>query len=549
MTEDLLRELRALRASFLERLPARLGDVAARWRQLLDGTPSPAAVRELLTQVHGLAGTAGSLGMAGLSQAARRMEAVLGELAESGSPPGAADRERMASALAAAEAGRAEAASESLPVARPESAAPASSEAGPGPVFVVDDDTEPAQELRLQLAHYGYDVRALASAEALERALDAEQPSAVLLDAGVAEGGPAGPDLVRRLRLNAGLAAPVLFVSARSDLQARLAAVRSGCAGYFTKPTSVAAVLETLDRLVRRGVEPYRVLVVDDEPEAAAFHATSLRNAGFVVETVTAPLEVMPQLVELRPDLILMDVYMPECSGPELAAVIRQEESFIGIPIVFLSSERDRMRQIAAMGQGGDDFFTKPVPIEQLIAAIAARAQRGRTLRSQMERDGLTRLLTHSRVVEQLEMTVRRAARQEATFAVAMLDVDGFKRVNDDHGHLAGDQVLKSLAFLLRQRLRMTDLIGRFGGDEFTVIMPDTGGRAAVETMDEVRRHFAAITHQRGEDEFVATLSCGVAEFPAARSAHALIMAADEALYVAKRRGRNRVVLAGEVGT
>jgi diguanylate cyclase (GGDEF)-like protein len=355
-----------------------------------------------------------------------------------------------------------------------------------------------------------------------------------------------GEEVATKVRDELGDDVPLVFVSNRSDIEARLDAVRSGCNSYFVKPVNYSDVLETLDRLTRSEPEPYRILIVDDEPDTAEFHSTNLEMAGLETVTVTDPLEVMSQLVEFQPDVILMDVYMPGCSGLELAMVIRQEETFVGVPIVFLSRETDRMKQIAALGEGGDDFFTKPVQPDQLVPAVSARAQRGRTLRLFMEKDGLTGLFRHSRIIEQLEVAVRRADRQNGRLAVAMLDIDGFKEVNDEHGHLVGDQVLKALAYLLPQRLRMSDVLGRFGGDEYIVVLPDTDGVAAMEKMDDIRRNFAAIDHDTGQGSFSVTLSCGVAEFPAALTSHELIAAADETLYRAKRGGRDRVLLAGK---
>jgi diguanylate cyclase (GGDEF)-like protein len=243
-----------------------------------------------------------------------------------------------------------------------------------------------------------------------------------------------------------------------------------------------------------------------------------------------------------------MDVYIPGCSGLELATVIRQQEAFIGVPIVFLSRETDRAKQIAALASGADDFLSKPVPPEQLVPVVSTRAQRGRNLRRLMEKDGLTGLFRHSCSIEQLEVAVRRADRQHGRLAVAMLDIDGFNEVNEKHGRLVGDQVLKVLAQLLRQRLRMSDIVGRFGGDQYVVVLPDTDGAAAVEKMDEVRRCFAAIPHDSDRETFSTTLSCGVAEFPSSLTSHELITAADEALERAKRGGRNRVVRSGRGG-
>jgi len=548
--DQLEKELRRLRANFLDKLPGRLQALVEEWNALQGEGWSQDGARALHRSVHGLIGTAGSLGFSKMAKTARRLERRLVAMLEGTQLP---TPEVSAEVIEWFERMGEDATAQAQQVVDPSSFENVAEWGAPvfeprNLIVVVEQEDPFARELAHQLGHFGFELQMFKKIDDLVADGVERRPAAVIMDLSSPDGDLLGEEVATKVRDELGDDVPLVFVSNRSDIEARLDAVRSGCNSYFVKPVNYSDVLETLDRLTRSEPEPYRILIVDDEPDTAEFHSTNLEMAGLETVTVTEPLEVMSQLVEFQPDVILMDVYMPGCSGLELAMVIRQEEAFVGVPIVFLSRETDRMKQIAALGEGGDDFFTKPVQPDQLVPAVSARAQRGRTLRLFMEKDGLTGLFRHSRIIEQLEVAVRRADRQNGRLAVAMLDIDGFKEVNDEHGHLVGDQVLKALAYLLRQRLRMSDVLGRFGGDEYIVILPDTDGVAALEKMDDIRLNFAAIDHDTGQGSFSVTLSCGVAEFPAALTSHELIAAADETLYRAKRGGRDRVLLAGKTG-
>ncbi len=538
-------ELERLRSGFLERFPERLRNLRSEWAALCDDWDEEQA-RALHRAIHGLVGTSGSMGLPAVSAAARRLERWLVELLESGGPPDEAACVRaveLFETLADSPSADSDAGEPREDGYRPPVLAP---QLEPRNLIVVVELAGPfAHELELRLGYFGFELEMVERVEDLSSPDEPRRPAAVILDLSSPAGLQGAAGAASRVREAFGADVPIVFISQRSDIWARLEAVRAGCSGYFVKPVNFSDVVTTLDRVTRSEPEPFRILIVDDEAEAAQYAALNLSAAGLETSVVTDPLEVTSQLVEFRPDVILMDVYMPHCSGSELAAVIRQEEAFVGIPIVFLSCETDRMKQIAALGEGGDDFFTKPVPPDELVAAVVARARRGRALRHLLERDGLTGLYTHSRIIEQLEAAVRRADRRHDNLAVAMLDIDGFKAINDSYGHLIGDQVLKSLAQLLRQRLRLSDVLGRFGGDEYLILLPDTSGAAALAKMDDIRRNFAAVNHDAGNGSFSVTLSGGVAEFPDSVSGHELIADADEALYLAKKSGRNRIVLAG----
>ena len=160
-----------------------------------------------------------------------------------------------------------------------------------------------------------------------------------------------------------------------------------------------------------------------------------------------------------------------------------------------------------------------------------------------MALDGLTGLLNHTHLKAQLETEVVRAKRLRGKLAFAMIDIDNFHTINAHYGHPAGDRVIQSLASLLQQRLRRTDVVGRYGGEEFAVILGDVDGETAERILNELRENFAQIIHHADGSEFQVTFSCGIGVFPEQDTVSALNMATDKALYTAKQQGRNQVVL------
>ncbi len=252
----------------------------------------------------------------------------------------------------------------------------------------------------------------------------------------------------------------------------------------------------------------------------------------------------MNTINEFSPELILMDLYMPQCGGNELAELIRQQETYIGTPIVFLSAENNIEKQLSAMQHGADDFLTKPIITNHLVAAVSSRADRFRKLRSLMFKDSLTGLYNHTTMAEILTRELDRATRSGGNISYAMIDIDHFKTVNDSYGHAAGDNVIKALSRLLRQRLRKSDYVGRYGGEEFAVIMPDTDAITAVKVIEDIRTSFAELKQLVGSHEVFCTFSAGVADRSNSDTLGSLAIAADRALYQAKQQGRNRIVSA-----
>ena len=536
-------QLRTLREAFTQGIPARIAELEKAWT---DPNRDDASRVALLRQLaHRLGGTAGTFGFTPLAEAAQELES----LARAHSLAEGAQSEALRSLLEEHLLLLRQAGEDAL---QPYPLVPGTALAAPleaeGPSVAEAFLLHPGPERPdwvTQLSAFGFPCREFQDWATFAAALQAATPPVAVIDDAALPGSPTAPGPLLELQTTRRRAVPLIMLSDWPDLESRVHAVRAGSRAYLPKPPDILALVEAVEAHSQQTQNnPLTVLVVEDDPLQANHHATLLRSAGMNALVENDPLRVMEPLVDGRPDLVLMDLYMPGCTGIELAAAIRQQEAFVGIPIVFLSQERVRTLQWEAMRQGGDDFLTKPVDPEHLLAIVSTRAQRGRVLRSHMVRDSLTGLLNHSAILDRLEHELARAQRSREPLAFAMLDLDHFKRINDQFGHAAGDRVLRSLARMLQQRLRKTDLLGRYGGEEFAIILPGATASRAAEIMDNVRESFAALEFPFGADRTRVTFSVGISDFPRHQLLDRLAEEADHALYRAKDEGRNRVVLA-----
>ena len=414
-------------------------------------------------------------------------------------------------------------------------------------IFLFEHDEEVVKDLTHQLGYFGYGIQQVQRLEELTEGEEEDGRRLVIINTTVLRERPDAQKLLAEMRKEHNERLSLIFTAETDDFDTRLNVVRSGGDAFFLKPFDVGKLIDRIEALTaQKESVPYHILIVDDDPEQVAYYALVLQQAGMITSVALDPKRVISVLNEAKPELVLMDMYMPGCNGMELSSIIRQHEAFVSIPIVFLSVETDMDRQLAAIRLGGDDFLTKPIKPEHLVLSITTRAARTRNIRYFMERDSLTGLLNHTNLKENLAREVMRAERMEAPVSFAMIDVDHFKSVNDTYGHLTGDGVLKSLSRLLQERLRRTDIIGRYGGEEFGIILLNTGAEMASQIMNEIRENFSHIRQQSEGEEFFVTFSCGVASFPDIKHAAAIGAAADYALYEAKESGRNRVVISSE---
>lgn len=337
---------------------------------------------------------------------------------------------------------------------------------------------------------------------------------------------------------------PKILISDEGSFAFRAACARSHVTTIIKDPIEQAELVHWLEHLGGQvNDQPASILLVDDDVLASAVYAEVLRANGMTVFVLNEPLKIIETIERTFFDIIIMDFQMPNTNGIEIAKIIRQYQSHLSIPIVFLSSEEDKQVQMKARQFGGDDFISKRGDLGALVSLIHLRVQRARVLRSLIERDGLTGLLNHRRFKERVGHEMARVRRTNLQFCVAMIDVDHFKKVNDTWGHPVGDQVLSILARTLVGRVRKSDVVGRYGGEEFAVLLLDTTPETVFEVLENFRNHFAEMVFDGQQEKFSLTISIGVAGSGAKEDAAAIFDAADRALYLAKSSGRNQVVL------
>jgi diguanylate cyclase (GGDEF)-like protein len=542
-------EMAGLRNAYLERLPPEVAELGALAQALTGSETDGPKLESLHQRLHKLAGSGGTFGLTALSERCRDLELQAKRWLDDPSILRDADtRGRFAEGVAALASALTQAPPAVMPVPPP---SVASAESGKSiHVWLVEDDLLLGQELARLLEPFSYEVRLFTRIRDAETAAPGTRPDILIMDVLFPEEAEDAADAASLRATLRALGCPLIFISSQGDFQSRVRAARLGAEGYFQKPLDAPRLVDRVEQIFQRRLSPpQRVMIVDDDLCLAEHFRLVLQGAGMKAEVLSQPEDIIERLAAFRPELVLMDMHMPGYSGPDLAGVIRQHDNWISLPIVYLSAETDFDQQIQALGRGADDFLTKPISDAQLIAAVRVRVERARQLADQISKDSLTGLLRHASIKEAAEVEVVRSRRSGKPVSVAILDIDHFKAVNDTWGHAVGDLVIKSIATLLRQRLRQSDIIGRYGGEEFVVVLPECPIDFARLILEDIRTRFGALQFGRDGHNFSCTVSGGLAcsaDQPGATGA-GLLVAADQALYVAKRSGRDQVSMAAPI--
>jgi two-component system cell cycle response regulator len=296
-------------------------------------------------------------------------------------------------------------------------------------------------------------------------------------------------------------------------------------------------------------VKGQKIMIVDDDRAMTALVQEYLEQNGYQV-TVCYDTYVAEELLPLEhPDLIVLDILFPCGDGIEFCRRIRSNPQWGIVPVIFLSIKGELQDKLAGFSTGADDYLCKPFKVEELGARIQAILKRLAGCRELVLQDELTKVFNRRYLQTCLTKEIAVAKRRNACFGVAMLDIDYFKKVNDHYGHLVGDEVLQCVVDKLVSNLRAADIICRYGGEEFVILMPETSLETAYKILKRLQVHIGAhpLRLLKNKLEITVTFSVGVAGFPQNGSTgEELLAAADHALYEAKFAGRNRVMFFGE---
>lgn len=300
--------------------------------------------------------------------------------------------------------------------------------------------------------------------------------------------------------------------------------------------------------------ENFLILIVDDVSKNLQVVGAMLDDVGYATTFATSGKQAIERVKTANPDLILLDLMMPEINGLQVCEHLKADPLYAEIPIIFLTASNESEHLLQAFSQGAVDYVTKPYKAPELLARVKTHLELKYTrdelkqalveLEKLATTDPLTGIANRRHLLVLGEREFQRTHRYKNPFSVLMIDIDHFKLINDNYGHSIGDKALKIMADVTVNALRKVDIFGRFGGEEFVVFLPETKADEALVVAERIREAIATTPIYVDDQTIHITVSIGVTIYNSSEiSLDGLLMEADKALYDAKKQGRNQVVI------
>lgn len=444
-----------------------------------------------------------------------------------------------------------------------------------GVILIVDDQAALVLLMEKILSTAGYKVLKAYNGDEAIKVAHESMPDLILLD--VMMPGMTGYEVTKTLRQDPPTSSiSIVLLTALDSTKDKVKGLEAGADDFLTKPVNVQELLARVRSMIKlkRLQEKYVnytkpiipggvsdqdvsiserkavVLVVDGDRKTAQYYRNVIESGGIAVITVYDIREALAVLDEVHPDLILLDLLPPDMNENEVLDRI-QAVSEQDIPVFILSCVEDIDTKVKLIENGVEDYLVKPVRSAELLVRIKAALRKvniRNTLRSNMNKlyeesiqDSLTKLYNKHYLKTVIDEKIAFSRRYKRPFSVIMIDIDRFKCINDVFGHLAGDSVLEELAVILRKTVRASDVVARFGGEEFVIVLPEIGLGEAFIVAEKLRVAVENFRFREIGDRSV-TVSMGVTAWTDEDTKMSVIMKrADNALYEAKDAGRNCV--------
>lgn len=412
-------------------------------------------------------------------------------------------------------------------------------------VFLISQRTVELSLLSNLLEGRGFSVFSFGDLERAFAMAKTVDPAIVVLDLGDADQISLNDNLKEKFRSSNNEVPAFIVISRRDDVATRLGAARFGAEAFFATPINAHNFSSTLDVLLEtRGNDYCRVLLIDSNAQRISYIEKVFINESMKCRVINKVEQITDELVNFKPDLVLIAQNLAEENSVDAARMVRLHETYFNTPIVFLLDEESNQMRLDALRAGADDCISGSEYEQEIFSILKERIMRFRRANHLIIRDSLTGTLNRDAFFDRASEEISLSIRRNETICLGMIDVDHFKQINDKNGHVVGDYVLRHISDYLNNRLRRSDVVGRYAGDEFLVFLPDTDLDSAYLVLDMIRKNLMSQCISVNNIDVRVSISLGlVATRPTEPlNVETLIVEADKKLYEAKIAGRNTLI-------